>query len=114
MAEEVVPVDTPTKIFKKIEQDLPSPEKVADQADRDIANLAPDPRWEAVQAVIDGQIEALLKVEGINETDSIETVGIKFMVSRLAVSQLRLIRDLPSAIAEGLKDGGQPEKPKSK
>lgn len=114
MSEEVVPVDTPAKIFRKLEKDLPTPQSVADKADRDIATLAPDPRWEEIKKLINKQIDALLQVEGITEADTIETVGIKFMVSRLAVSQLKIIRDLPEAIAEGLKDGGAKPKPESK
>jgi hypothetical protein len=103
--EEAVPINSPVQTFKKLEKDLPTPESVADAADRGISKLAGDPAWKELQKTIDQQIEMLLKVEGITETDTIETVGIKFMVSRLAVSQLLVIRNLPEAIAEGLKNG---------
>lgn len=103
--EQAVPVETPAKVFRKLEKDLPTAETIANAADSGLAKLAADPAWFEVQKVIDSQIDMLLRVEGINETDTIETVGIKFMVSRLAVGQLRIIRNLPEAVAEGLKNG---------
>lgn len=96
---EIIPPGNPVKIFKKLVTDLPTPEKVAEESDNDIALLNGDSRWVALQAVIDAMINQLESLEVIDEKDTVEAIGMKFMVARLASSQLRIIRDLPENMA---------------
>ncbi len=105
--ETAVPSSDIIRTFKKIEETVLPAEKVAEKSDAQIGLLAQDPRWMAFQEVIDGMITSLEAVENIEVNDSVEAVGFKFLVSRLAAAQLKAIRNLPDAIAQGVHDGGR-------
>lgn len=98
--ETVVPTNN-LHTFKRVQEDMPNPESVAEKADKEIGSLVNDPRWHAMQDLINGMIERIMALENIDEKDDLEAIGTKFMVSRLVKSQLEIIRDIPEAIANG-------------
>jgi len=104
--ETAVPSNDVIRTFKRIEDSILPAEKVAEKSDNEIGQLSVDPRWLKFKEVIDGMIQRLESVENIDPADSVEAVGFKFLVSRLAAAQLKAVRDLPDAIAQGVDDGG--------
>lgn len=100
-------IPTNLHTFKRVAEEMPTPESVAEKADRELGSLANDPRWEQMVAVIDGMITQIEALETIGEDDSLESIGVKFMVARLATSQLKILKNLPESIAQS--DGQKTE-----
>ncbi len=101
-----MPSSDVVRTFKKIQEESPNAEKIAEKSDNEIGLLAYDPRWLKFKEVIEEMIVRLEQVENIEATDSVEAIGFKFLVSRATVGQLKAIRDLPEAIARGEDNGG--------
>jgi len=65
-----------------------------------IALLAKDDGFKALQRVIERQIENLDQMK-MGVPESLEAVGFRFLACQIATEQLRYIRDLPLSLAKG-------------
>lgn len=93
------------KVLKNVKSDLE--EHVEDH--ESIGQLANDPRWQAMQRVIEERMNALDALEGMIEpNDTVESVGFRYLATRVALSHLRDMLNLPNAIQEAtaLQEGG--------
>lgn len=77
------------------------PEIKHKESDADqVAMLAKDEGFQALQRVIDKQIENLEQMK-MGVPESLEAVGFRFLACQIAAEQLRYIRDLPLSLAKG-------------
>lgn len=68
-----------------------------------IADLAYDPKWQALkELVIEPTIKALEKMDIVEPTDTVENIGFKALAVRLAVGHLKAILETPDQIRESL------------
>ena len=73
-----------------------------------IAGIELDPRWKTICEVIQGRIDALSRMDGmIDDTDTVETVGFRFLAARIAIAQLSDILSLPATLQAAEKINGQ-------
>lgn len=86
------------KAFGDLKQrpEIKHKESEADQ----IALLAKDEGFGALQKVIDKQIENLEQMK-MGVPESLEAVGFRFLACQIAAEQLRYIKDLPLSLAKG-------------
>ncbi len=88
-----------TKVFIEAIKQIPTVETETEN-DELISSLYQDPRYEALKGYIDTLITQLDNLEGIiNQTDSPEEIGFRYMIAKVARTYLKTVRDLPEVIA---------------
>lgn len=88
-----------TKVFLKVMEEKPEVDQ-EEEKDELISALYLDPRFQALQEYINSMIAHLENLEGvIEEHDSPEVIGFRYMIARVTKSYLATIRDLPEVIA---------------
>lgn len=107
MKQDAVPTQNPVlRTFKMIREVEGEDEKEL-KKDSAIAELAGDPRFEAYKRVIESRIRALeVLLEEERDGDTVETLGFKFLATRVAIKHLNEMLHMPEAIGEALKDNG--------
>ncbi len=65
------------------------------------ARLSELEEWEVVKKVIDDQITHLENMQGMfDPSDTVESVGFRFLAAQTAISYLKQIRDYPQTVAK--------------
>lgn len=102
--ETAVPVNNPIfKTFKTIKEVKNDEEKHVDDYEM-IGQLVGDPRFETFKKVIEKRIEAIEALENsIDQKDTVESVGFRFLASRAVISHLGQMINLPYVIQEAEK-----------
>lgn len=78
----------------------------SNEQNEDLKRLSGDRGFKTLQKVLDAHIEALQKMQGmIDKSDSVESIGFKYLACQVAVERLRIIRDLPQSLIEAEKHG---------
>lgn len=101
-------VKTFTKI-KKVAEEM-TPEEQQKRNDDAMSSLQNHPGFTALKEYIDSVIKRLETLQGLVETtDSVETIGFRFLACQTASYYLRMIIELPYGLSEVQKR--QTEKP---
>lgn len=96
--ETAVPSKAIFSTYKAI-SNIKSDEEKAESSDALIMNLNGDDRWRAFQEVIRKRIEALESMEGIiDNTDTVESVGFRYLAIRTTIAHLKWMIALPEAL----------------
>ena len=96
--ESAVPSKAIFGTYKAI-SNVKSDEEQAESSDSLIMNLNGDDRWRAFQEVIQKRIEALESMDGIiDNTDTVESVGFRYLAIRTTIAHLKWMMKLPEAL----------------
>ena len=64
-----------------------------------VKELSESEGWEVVKKMIDSQIDHLEKMQGMVEpSDSVESVGFRFLAAQTAITYLKQVRDYPESV----------------
>lgn len=107
--ETAVPSQAVLRTFKKI-QEVQTEEQKSVTEDGKITGLLGDDRWTAFQEEITRRIAVLSAMNGVEPTDTVESIGFRFLAVSLAVTQLKWVLDLPQTLYEAQQHGSRTTK----
>ena len=99
---EAVPPASPgvVRTYKKIVSEQ-SVVGVSKEQDALIASLSGDLRWKALSEHIEGLIDSLTRMESvIDDRDTVENIGFKFLACRTTIAYLRGVLNLPDSLVQ--------------
>lgn len=103
--EQAVAPTSVLKVYRKISTVTESESDVQDKEEKKIANLVGNTDFDELKKVADARVKVLESMqEAIDENDSVETVGFKYLAIRTCISQIKSLFNLPEILNEAQRE----------